>query len=117
MNKKESRQRRAKRPRLHIRKLEAIRLTVYKTSKHMYAQITTPDGAKTLASASTLDKELRSKLTVTGNVNAAREVGSLIAKRAINAGVNTVAFDRAGFAYHGRVQALAEAAREAGLQF
>src|SRR4029078_1812757 len=117
MNKKESRQRRAKRTRSHIRKLEAVRLTVFKTSKHMYAQITSADGAKTLAAASTLDKELKSKLTVTSNIDAAKEVGSLIAKRAINAGVSEVAFDRAGFAYHGRVQALAEAAREAGLHF
>lgn len=117
MSKKETRQRRAKRTRLHIAKLEATRLTIFKSSKHMYAQITTYDGSQTLAAASTLDKELRSKLKITGNVDAAKEVGSLIAKRAIEVGVSSVAFDRSGFPYHGRVKALADAAREAGLQF
>lgn len=117
MSKNETRLRRAKRTRLHIAKLEATRLTIFKTSKHMYAQITTHDGSKTLAAASTLDKELRAKLKTTGNIDAAKEVGSLIAKRAIDAGVNAVAFDRSGFPYHGRVKALADAAREAGLQF
>jgi len=117
MNKQESRLRRAKKTRMRIRKLEAIRMTVFKTPRHMYAQITTPDGAKTLASASTLDKELRAKLKVTGNVEAAKEVGKLIAKRAKDAGISSVAFDRAGFIYHGRIKALADAARETGLEF
>lgn len=117
MTKRLSRQRRAKRTRLKIRELEATRLTVYKTPRHMYAQVTTADGSKTLVAASTLDKELRKKLKVTGNVDAAKEVGALIAKRALKAGVTEVAFDRAGFSYHGRIKALAEAAREVGLQF
>jgi large subunit ribosomal protein L18 len=117
MNKQASRLRRAKRTRLRIRKLEAVRLTVYKTPRHMYAQVTTSDGAKTLASASTLDKELRKSLKTTGNVDAAKEVGKLIAKRALEAGVTAVAFDRGGFTFHGRIKALADAARDVGLQF
>lgn len=117
MNKKLSRLRRAKSTRLKIRELEALRLCVYKTPRHLYAQVTTPDGAKTLVCTSTLDKELRSKLKVTGNVDAAKEVGRLIAKRALSAGIHKVAFDRSGFAYHGRIKALADAAREEGLEF
>ncbi len=119
MNKRITRLRRAKRTRLKIRDLEVTRLCVHKTPCHIYAQVTTADGAKTLVVASTLDKELRKKLKkkATGNVDAAKEVGKLIAKRAIDAGIRTVAFDRAGFAYHGRVKALAEAAREGGLEF
>lgn len=115
MNKKESRTRRAKRTRLNIRSRESIRLCVHKTPRHMYAQVTTPDGSKTLVAASTLDKSL--KLKVTGNVDAAKEVGKLLAKRAIEAGIKAVAFDRSGFAYHGRIKALADAARETGLEF
>lgn len=117
MNKQQSRLRRAKRTRMKVRELEAIRLCVHKTPRHMYAQVTTSDGAKTLASASTLDEELRKKLKSTGNIEAAKEVGKLLAKRAIEAGIRVVAFDRSGFAYHGRVRALADAAREAGLEF
>lgn len=117
MNKKTSRIRRATRTRAKIRKLEATRLCVNKTGQHMYAQITTPCGSKTLASASTLDKELRDKLKVCSNAEAAKEVGKLIAKRALTAGVKAVAFDRSGFAFHGRVKALADAARESGLEF
>lgn len=117
MNKRESRTRRAKRTRAKIRSLEAIRLCVNKTGRHMYAQVTTANGDKTLACASTLDKELKDKLKVTSNVEAAKEVGKLIAKRAKDAGVSTVAFDRSGFRYHGRVKALADAARESGLEF
>src|SRR3982751_4010303 len=116
MNKRLSRLRRAKRTRLKIRTLQASRLCVYKTSRHLYAQITSSDGAKTLASASTLDKELSSKLKVTGNIDAAKEVGKLIAQRALKAGIQAVAFDRSGFIYHGRIKALAEAAREIGLE-
>src|SRR5579872_4884177 len=112
MNKRLSRLRRAKRTRLKIRDLEVTRLTVYKTPRHMYAQVTTPDGAKTLISASTLDKELQKSLKATGNVDAAKEVGKLIAKRALEAGITSVAFDRGGFAYHGRIKALADAARD-----
>lgn len=117
MNKRLSRQRRAKRTRLKIRDLEMTRLTVYKTPRHMYAQVTTPDGAKTLLCASTLDKDLNKSLKTTGNVDAAKEVGKMIAKKALEAGITTVAFDRGGFAYHGRIKALADAARESGLQF
>lgn len=117
MNKRESRTRRAKRTRCKIRALEATRLCVNKTGQHMYAQITTSGGDKTLASASTLDKEIREKLKTTSNAEAAKEVGKLIAKRALAAGVKEVAFDRSGFAYHGRVKALADAARETGLEF
>ena len=117
MNKQENRIRRAKRTRMKIRELEATRLCVYKTPRHMYAQVTTPDGAKTLACASTLDKELRETLKVTGNVNAAKEVGKLLAKRALEAGIRKVAFDRSGFLFHGRIKALADAAREVGLEF
>lgn len=117
MNKRTSRLRRAKRTRVKIRQLEALRLCIYKTPRHMYAQITTADGGKTLACASTLDKELRSKLKGTGNAEAAKEVGKLVAQRAIAAGISAVAFDRSGFAYHGRVKALADAARESGLEF
>lgn len=117
MNKRLSRARRAKRTRLKIRDLEVTRLTVHKTPMHMYAQVTTPDGAKTIISASTLDKELKKSLKVTGNVDAAKEVGKLIAKKALKAGITEVAFDRSGYAYHGRIKALADAARETGLQF
>lgn len=117
MNKKQNRQRRAKRTRCKIKELEAIRLCVIKTPRHMYAQVTSSDGAKTIVCASTLDKELRSKLKSTGNVDAAKEVGKLIAKRAIEAGITEVSFDRSGFLFHGRVKALADSARESGLQF
>jgi large subunit ribosomal protein L18 len=117
MNKRQSRLRRAKRTRMKIRELEVMRLCVYKTPRHMYAQVTTSDGSKTLAAASTLDKELRESLKSTGNVGAAAEVGKLLAARALEAGVKAVAFDRSGFAFHGRVKALAEAARECGLEF
>lgn len=117
MNKQDARLRRAKKTRMRIRAQEATRMSVFKTPRHMYAQITTSDGAKTLACASTLDKELRKKLKTTGNAEAAKEVGKLIAKRALEAGIRSVAFDRSGFMYHGRIKALAEAARETGLEF
>lgn len=117
MKKTDPRIRRAKRTRMKIRELEAIRLCVNKTPRHMYAQVTTSDGSKTLASASTLDKELKAKLKSTGNIDAAKEVGKLIAERALKAGVKQVAFDRSGFLFHGRIKALADAAREIGLEF
>lgn len=117
MNKKLSRLRRAKRTRYKIRELAITRLCVLKTPRHIYAQLTTADGGKTIASASTLDKELRKKLKATSNVEAAKAVGKIIAKRAIEAGIREVAFDRSGYSYHGRVKALADAAREGGLQF
>jgi large subunit ribosomal protein L18 len=98
-----------------MRELGATRLCVNRTSQHIYAQIISGDGNKVLASASTLDKDLRSGAT--GNKDAAAKVGELIANRAKEAGVTKVAFDRSGFKYHGRVKALADAAREAGLEF
>lgn len=109
--------RRARRARMKIRELGSLRLTIHRTPRHIYAQITEADGSRTLAQASTLDKELRARLPSTGNAGAAVEVGKLIAERAKAAGVERVAFDRAGFRYHGRVRALADAAREGGLQF
>lgn len=114
-DKKVSRLRRALRSRSKMRELGAVRLCIHRTPRHMYAQIIGAEGNKVLASASTLDKDLRSGST--GNVDAAKAVGKLIADRAKAAGVETVAFDRSGFRYHGRVKALADAAREAGLQF
>ena len=113
--KKEARLRRARKVRMKIRELGAHRLSVHRTPRHMYAQILSADGGKVVAAASTLDKELRQGAT--GNVDAARKVGELIASRAKAAGIETVAFDRSGYRYHGRVKALADGAREAGLQF
>jgi len=117
MNKKVSRLRRAKRTRMKIKELETLRLCVNKTSKHMYAQIITYDGAQTLVSASTLDKELKTSLKYSGNIEAAAAVGKMIAERAMKQGIKQVAFDRSGFLYHGRIKALAESAREIGLEF
>lgn len=117
MDKKTSRMRRARRARMKIRELGAFRLSIHRTPRHIYAQVIGRDGGYTLAAASTLDKELRARLASTGNRDAAVEVGKLIAERAKAAGVESVAFDRSGFKYHGRVRALADAAREAGLQF
>jgi large subunit ribosomal protein L18 len=114
-DKKASRIRRAKRGRMKMRELGAVRLSVHRTPRHMYAQVISPDGDKVLAAASTLDKELRAGAT--GNIDAAAKVGALIAARAKAAGVSKVAFDRSGFRYHGRVKALADAAREGGLEF
>ncbi len=114
-DKKQSRLRRARRARAKIRELGVNRLAVHRTPRHIYAQIIAEDGACVIASASTLDKELRSGNT--GNAEAAKLVGALMAERAKAAGVTRVAFDRSGFKYHGRVKALAEAAREAGLEF
>ena len=113
--KKETRLRRARKARLKMRELEAVRLCVYRSSQHIYAQVLSADGAKVLASASTLDKELRDGAT--GNVDAAKKVGQLVAERAKAAGITQVAFDRSGFKYHGRVKPLADAAREGGLEF
>ena len=113
--KKESRLRRARRARSKMRELGVNRLCVNRTPNHIYAQIIAPKGDKVLASASTLDESLRSGST--GNIDAAAGVGKLIAERAKAAGIEGVAFDRSGFKYHGRVKALAETAREGGLQF
>ena len=116
MNEKtESRLRRARKSRIRMRNSGATRLTVHRTPRHIYAQIIAASGDKVLASASTLDKDLRAGAT--GNTNAASAVGKLIAERAKAAGITEFAFDRAGFKYHGRVKALADAAREGGLEF
>jgi large subunit ribosomal protein L18 len=114
-DKVESRQRRARKSRVRMRTARVTRLTVHRTPRHIYAQVIAPEGNSVLASASTLDKDLRSGAT--GNIEAAAKVGALIAERAKAAGVTEVAFDRAGFKYHGRVKALADAAREGGLEF
>jgi large subunit ribosomal protein L18 len=113
--KNDSRLRRARRSRARIRELGMNRLSVHRTPRHIYAQIIAPAGDKVLVSASTLDSDLRNGAT--GNVTAAAEVGKLVAKRAMEAGVVKVAFDRGGYKYHGRVKALADAARETGLEF
>ncbi len=113
--KKQSRIRRAKRARAKIRELRTSRLCVNRTPRHIYAQIITAEGDKVIATASTLEKDLRGSKT--GNTDAAVTVGKLIAERAKAAGVTAVAFDRSGFKYHGRVKALADAAREGGLEF
>jgi large subunit ribosomal protein L18 len=113
--KKQARLRRARKTRAKISQLNVNRLCVFRTPRHIYAQIISPSGAEVLASASTLDKSLRG--TATGNVAAATKIGAMIAERAKAAGVSKVAFDRAGYNYHGRVKALAEAAREGGLEF
>jgi large subunit ribosomal protein L18 len=115
IDKKQSRLRRARRARAKIRELGATRLAVHRTPRHIYAQIISADGGKVLTSASTLDKALREGNT--GNAEAAKAVGALIAERAKAAGITQVSFDRSGFRYHGRVKALADAAREAGLEF
>lgn len=117
MDKKVSRLRRASRARYKIRELAAHRLVVHRTPRHIYVQVIAPTGAEVLAAASTVEAEMRSGLKYTGNIEAATVIGKAIAERAIEKGVKQVAFDRSGFKYHGRVKALAEAAREAGLQF
>lgn len=117
MDKKAARLRRAAKSRAMIRNAGIERLTVYRTPRHMYAQVTSSDGANVLACCSTLEKSVKTKLTSTSNIDAAGTIGRLVAERALAAGVTKVAFDRSGFKYHGRVKALAEAARSAGLQF
>jgi large subunit ribosomal protein L18 len=113
--KKVARLRRAKRARAKISELRVNRLCVYRSPRHIYAQVIAPNGNTILASASTVEKE--NKSGATGNIDAAGKVGKLIAERAKKAGVDKVAFDRSGYRYHGRVKALAEAAREGGLEF
>lgn len=117
MDKKATRLRRARRTRAKIRQLGGARLTVHRTPRHIYAQVIAADGARVLAAASTLQKEVRETVKSTGNAEAASAVGKLIAEKAKAAGLSRVAFDRAGFKYHGRVKALADAARENGLEF
>ncbi|MDR1967676.1 MAG: 50S ribosomal protein L18 [Burkholderiaceae bacterium] len=120
MTKKEQRLRRARQTRIRIASQGAARLTVNRTNLHIYAAVISEDGGRVLAAASTAEAEMRQALGAAGkggNVAAAQQIGKRIAERAKAAGVERVAFDRAGFAYHGRVKALADAAREAGLQF
>ena len=117
MNKKPARLRRAKSTRAHIRELGVPRLSVLRTGQHLYAQLFTADGSKVLAAASTTQADVRDGLKNGKNADAAAKVGRIIAEKAKAAGVEKVAFDRSGFLYHGRIKALADAAREAGLKF
>ncbi len=124
LNKKDQRVRRSRQTRARIAVQRVARLSVYRTNLHIYASVISDDGAKVLASASTAEADIRKELAGDsktagkgGNVAAAAIIGKRIAEKAKAAGIDKVAFDRAGFAYHGRVKALAEAAREAGLQF
>lgn len=111
-----SRLRRATKARHAIRRQGKVRLCIFRTAKHMYAQLISAEGNKVIAQASTLDKELKLD-SHGGNVDSATKVGELVAKRAVELGISDVAFDRSGFKYHGRVKALADAARNAGLKF
>jgi large subunit ribosomal protein L18 len=117
LDKKQNRLRRARKGRAKIRELEVNRLTVHRTPRHIYAQVVAPTGGTVLASASTIEPEVKKGIKFGGNVEAAAIVGARIAEKAKAAGIDTVAFDRSGFRYHGRVKALADAAREAGLKF
>ena len=117
MDKKQSRLRRARRTRFKLRELDVCRLSVYRTPRHIYAQIIAPEGGQIVAAASTVQKDVRENLKGTGNVAAAVAVGKAIAEKAKEAGVTKVAFDRSGFRYHGRIKVLADAAREVGLSF
>ncbi len=118
MHKKDkSRTRRSAKGRAKIRELRKNRLCVYRTSQHIYAQVTADDGVTTLVAASTLSKEIREGREGKDKTTLAKEVGNLVAKRALEKKISQVAFDRSGFRYHGRIKALADAAREVGLQF
>ncbi|MFK8078208.1 MAG: 50S ribosomal protein L18 [Granulosicoccus sp.] len=117
MEKKTSRLRRAKRTRAKIRQLSVPRLTVHRTPRHIYAQVIDASGSSVLAAASSVSKDIRGSVKNGGNVDAAVTVGKTIAEKAVAAGISEVAFDRSGFKYHGRVKALADAARESGLKF
>lgn len=117
LNKKEQRLRRSRQTRARIAKQGVARLSVFRSNLHIYASIISEDGSRVVASASTAEKDFRAEVPNGGNTAAATLVGKRIAEKAKAAGIEKVAFDRAGFAYHGRVKALAEAAREAGLQF
>ncbi|MGB5510270.1 MAG: 50S ribosomal protein L18 [Woeseiaceae bacterium] len=117
MDKKQNRLRRARRTRAKIRELEANRLTIHRTPRHIYAQVIGGTTGQVIVTASTLESEVRKGIKNGGNVAAATIVGARIAEKAKAAGIDSVAFDRSGFRYHGRVKALADAAREAGLKF
>lgn len=115
--KNESRLRRARKTRSRISRAGVARLTVHRSGRHLYAQVIGPDGERTVAAASTVQKDVREGLKATSNIEAAKAVGKAIAERSLAAGIDGVAFDRSGFKYHGRIKALADAAREAGLKF
>ena len=117
LNKNQTRQRRGRKTRARIAQQKSIRLAIHRTNLHIYAQIISADGSSVLASASTMEAEVRMSIGNGGNVAAATLVGQRIAEKAKSAGVTAVAFDRSGNKYHGRVKALADAAREHGLQF
>ncbi|WP_274571847.1 50S ribosomal protein L18 [Neisseria leonii] len=117
MDKHATRLRRARKTRARIADLKVVRLCVFRTNSHIYAQVISAEGDKVLASASTLEAEVRGSLKSGGNIEAAAVVGKRIAEKAKAAGIEKVAFDRSGFQYHGRIKALAEAARENGLSF
>jgi large subunit ribosomal protein L18 len=117
MSKKTDRLRRARKTRARIKHKSINRLSVHKTSRHIYAQVIAPCGSQVLASASSLDKEIKGQIKYSGNVEAAAIIGKALAERAKKAGVSNVAFDRSGFKYHGRIKALADAAREQGMEF
>lgn len=117
MDKKNSRLRRAAKTRAKLKELEVYRLSVHRTSQHIYAQVLAYDSSKVIASASTLDADVKKDLKTTSNIAAAEAVGKAVALRAVKEGVDKVSFDRSGFNYHGRVKALADSARENGLQF
>jgi len=117
MDKKQSRLRRARQTRIRIAEQNAVRLCVHRSNCHIYAQIISDGGGKVLATASTVESDVRKDAPNGGNIKAAQIIGKLIAERARAAGIETVAFDRSGFRYHGRVKALADAAREGGLKF
>ena len=115
--KKDARMRRARKSRAHIRRLGKPRLTVFRSGRHIYAQIISAEDGHVLASASTLQKDVKADLEGTSNKAAAAAVGNAVAQRAVEAGIKEVAFDRSGYQYHGRVKVLADAAREGGLSF
>jgi large subunit ribosomal protein L18 len=117
LNKIEARQRRARKTRAKIAEQKSVRLAIHRTNLHIYAQVISADGSSVLASASTLEADVRKEVGNGGNASAAAVVGKRIAEKAKSAGVTAVAFDRSGYKYHGRIKALADAAREHGLKF
>jgi len=117
MDKKSSRLRRAKKARAKIKELGIKRLSVHKTAKHIYAQIISDADSKVLVAVNTLQNDVKGQISYTGNKDAAKAVGKLVAEKAKDAGITKVAFDRSGFKYHGRIKSLADAARENGLEF
>ncbi len=116
-DRKQARLRRARKSRAKIAELKAVRLTVHRSNCHIYAQVLSPGGSRVLAAASSLEPEMRRTMTSGGNIAAAKAIGQAIAERARQVGIEEVAFDRSGYQYHGRIKALADAARESGLKF